>query len=265
MPVSCVKRCQAGVSATSRSLVQRSPTKCGVSECDGGISQRSSIECGVSESDRETSQRSSIECGVSESDRRTSQRSPIECGVSESDRGTSQMSPTECGVSGMIEEPHRGVLSSVGCLRVIKEPHRRVLSSMVCPSAIEEPHRGVLSSVVCQRLTTVTWCFHEQQKELGSKESANVLLGLLPKFEFRLSLHILQNTVLTYFSQVHSCSSCILEYLNQNILEEYVAFYYRVFGLNFKDSHRRHICAFCLKQYFIHDGPVHFDLSLWRI
>jgi len=32
--------CQAEVSATGRSLVQRSPTQCGVSECDPGISQR---------------------------------------------------------------------------------------------------------------------------------------------------------------------------------------------------------------------------------
>ena len=39
MSVSCESRCcQVEVSATGRSLVQRSPTECGVSECDRGIS-----------------------------------------------------------------------------------------------------------------------------------------------------------------------------------------------------------------------------------
>jgi hypothetical protein len=40
MSVSCkfCVYCQVEVSATDRSLVQRSPTECGVSECDGGNS-----------------------------------------------------------------------------------------------------------------------------------------------------------------------------------------------------------------------------------
>ena len=33
-----VVRCQVGVSATDRSLVQRSPAECGVSDCDRGTS-----------------------------------------------------------------------------------------------------------------------------------------------------------------------------------------------------------------------------------
>jgi hypothetical protein len=38
MPVSCELRCHVEVSATSSSLVLRSPTDCGVSECDLGTS-----------------------------------------------------------------------------------------------------------------------------------------------------------------------------------------------------------------------------------
>jgi hypothetical protein len=36
----CVVFCLVEVSATDRSLVQRSPTECGVSECDRGTSER---------------------------------------------------------------------------------------------------------------------------------------------------------------------------------------------------------------------------------
>jgi hypothetical protein len=39
MPV-CVVCCQVEVSATGRSLVQRSPTECGVSECDRKASKK---------------------------------------------------------------------------------------------------------------------------------------------------------------------------------------------------------------------------------
>jgi hypothetical protein len=45
-----VVSCQAEISATARSLVQRSPTDCGVSECVGGTSLRRSIHCSAVES-----------------------------------------------------------------------------------------------------------------------------------------------------------------------------------------------------------------------
>jgi len=40
--------CQVEVSATGRSLLQRSPTECGVSECDRGTSQKMPRPTGLS-------------------------------------------------------------------------------------------------------------------------------------------------------------------------------------------------------------------------
>ena len=39
LPLVSVVCCKVGISATGRSLVPRSPTKCGVSECDLGTSK----------------------------------------------------------------------------------------------------------------------------------------------------------------------------------------------------------------------------------